>query len=188
MGRPISAFLDFMTLTRFCLLLCWLLFAACLPQVGPLIDAGAGGALATGGGGGGTASGGGAAAGGGSGVGGGTAAGGGTADPGCPGFANCITFVDMTGTSAPVITFPNGSDTYAPKCIRVTAGTTITFSGSFGSHPLEQECGPASGLLTATTGNSAAFRLDAPGTYGYYCLQHGSPSGSGMAGAIEVVR
>jgi plastocyanin len=169
---------------------------ACLPQVGPPVDAGAGGGDASVGGGSGTgggalATGGGTAAvgGGGGGGGGATAAGGGFVDTGCPGFAGCLTFVDLTDPAAVrTVHFPVGGNRYSPECIRVSAGQTVTFAGDFSNHPLVQECGPAAQVLGASNGSSAAFPLSAPGTYGYYCMMHGSPSGSGMSGAIEVVR
>jgi plastocyanin len=161
-----------------------LLLLSCLPRVGPAVDGGStgGGAAADGGGAGGGSGTGGASSGG------GAAAGGGFVDTGCPGFASCVTFTDATAAGASrEIQFPNASETYAPDCLRIQAGQTVTFSGAFGSHPLQQECGPAAGVLQASSGNGAAFQLTVPGTYGYYCTQHGSPSGSGMAGAIEVV-
>jgi plastocyanin len=166
-----------------------LLLLSCLPRVGPAVDGGStGGGAADGGGAGGGSGTGGASNGGGVAAGGGTASGGGFVDTGCPGFASCVSYTDATAAGASrEIQFPNGSDTYAPNCLRIQTGQTVTFTGSFGSHPLEQECGPAVGILRASSGNSAAFQLTVPGTYGYYCTQHGSPSGSGMAGAIEVV-
>ena len=120
---------------------------------------------------------------GGSGPGGG-AAGGGTSGgaPGCPGYAGCTTF-----TPASTVSFPNGNDRYTPKCLRLTAGQTVTFTGNFNSHPMHQACGPVAQALGEPAGSSAPFTLTVPGVYGYYCSQHGDSTGSGMAGAIEVV-
>lgn len=131
------------------------LFAGCLPQVGPPVDGGsAGGAESDGG------------------------AGGGTASGGCPGYAGCNTFTDGT-----TITFPNVNDTYSPKCLRVRVGQQVTFSGDLADHPLQQSCGPAANAISG--GATATFTV--PGVYGYWCTDHGSSGGSGMAGAIEVV-
>ena len=139
-----------------------LLFVACLPQVGPPVDGGSPG-------------GGDADAGAGGGAGG---AGGGTANPGCPGYAGCSTFTDGT-----TVTFPNLNDTYSPRCLRVRAGQQVTFSGDLTDHPLQQACGPVANAITG----SAATTFTVPGVYGYWCTDHGSSGGSGMAGAIEVV-
>ncbi len=108
----------------------------------------------------------------------------------CGTFAGCVTFTDLTAAAADrTITFGGGSNTYVPKCVRVKLGQQVTFSGSFSSHPLRQSCGPVNGVLQGASGSSASFTLDqALGVFGYYCDQHGSPNGSGMAGAIEVVR
>jgi plastocyanin len=72
--------------------------------------------------------------------------------------------------------------------VKVRLGQTLTFSGDFGSHPLDQSCGPLRNVITWHRGSSWSVTFtNALGIYGYYCNQHGSPNGSGMAGAIEVV-
>lgn len=104
------------------------------------------------------------------------------------GFAGCTTFVDLTTDPAPTIRFPVGGDRYVPDCVRLKLGQTITFSGAFAPHPLEQACGPVD-VLNERTGNTRSFTLtEGVGVYGFWCTQHGSSSGQGMAGAIEVVR
>lgn len=103
-------------------------------------------------------------------------------------FSNCSNFTDLTMSATPVITFPGGNDRYSPKCVRVRLGQTVTFQGDFGPHPMTQACGPVTGLFNASSGSSLSVTFtEALGTYGYYCTQHGSQSGTGMAGAIEVV-
>ncbi len=140
---------------RFSLLL---LAIACLPQVGPPVDGGAehedGGASPDGG-----------------------PVEVDAGDPGCPGFAGCTTFTDGT-----TITFPNGNDTYAPKCLRIRAGQAVTFTGDRGNHPLRFVCGPST-----LPSSASQVTLSVPGVWGYYCSDHGTASGGGMAGAIEVV-
>jgi plastocyanin len=106
-------------------------------------------------------------------------------------FASCTTFVDLTGDGVDrTIHFPLGNETYGPKCARVRFGQTVTFSGSdFSGHPLTQACGPVNNVVLARQGSSFSVTFDRGlGVYGYYCTQHGSVSGSGMSGAIEVVR
>jgi plastocyanin len=76
---------------------------------------------------------------------------------------------------------------YAPACIKVSPGTSVTFNGSFVSHPLAGGQGgvlDASSPITLTaTGTTASFTLANAGTYPYYCQAHFS---LGMQGAIFV--
>ena len=110
----------------------------------------------------------------------------------CGAFAGCTNFTDLTAPSAiRTIQFPNGNDRYRPPCMVVRFGQSVTFQGGeFASHPLTQACGPLnSPLLEVSSGQMLTVTFDrALGTYGYYCRQHGSMTGSGMAGAIEVIR
>lgn len=102
-------------------------------------------------------------------------------------FASCSTFEDRTaaGASRTINFVPNQ---YTPRCLRIKAGQTVTFSGAFGSHPLQGACG-ASAVLPASqldTGSTATFTFSTAGLYGYFCTFHGSSTGGGMAGAIQV--
>lgn len=108
----------------------------------------------------------------------------------CTSFAACSSFTDLTDAAADrTITFGGGGATvYTPNCIRVKLGQAVAFQGNFGNHPLRQACGPTLGTLQQSIGQNASFSFDALGTYGFYCDMHGSASGGGMAGAIEVVR
>ena len=108
-----------------------------------------------------------------------------------PAFAGCTTFVDLTADAVDrTIHFPLGSEDYGPQCARVRFGQTVTFSGQdFMAHPLAQACGPVNNQLLANQGNSFSVTFNRGlGVYGYYCTRHGNASGSGMSGAIEVVR
>ncbi len=43
-------------------------------------------------------------------------------------------------------------------------------------------------MIPATSsGSSVSITFSAAGLYGYYCTAHGTKTGSGMAGAIQVV-
>jgi len=103
-------------------------------------------------------------------------------------YSGCTSFTDLTLAANPTVRFPVGGDRYSPDCIRVKLGQSVTFEGTFFSHPLAQGCGPVPALLEASTNNTFTVTFDQGlGVYGYFCTQHGSQSGSGMAGAIEVV-
>lgn len=104
-------------------------------------------------------------------------------------FASCTAFTDFTDGGPVTIRFPLGSNRYSPQCVRIRLGQTVQFEGSsFAEHTLTQACGPLKHAVRANSGQVFSATFDALGLYGYACAQHGSPSGSGMAGAIEVVR
>jgi plastocyanin len=97
---------------------------------------------------------------------------------------------DLTSQSNVTITFI--SFEYQQPCIKVSAGTSVTWSGSFASHPLV----PFSSLGTQpnpipnnSSGTSASVTLSSAGGYGYRCGVHGaeSESSGSMCGAVFVV-
>jgi len=103
------------------------------------------------------------------------------------------TATDLTGSAGTMVTFANGNFTYAPKCIKVSAGTVVTFNGSFSGHPLQGGVAtggvgtPASSgpFMTLTnSGTTVPFTMAAAGTFPYYCTFH---VGSGMTGTVFVV-
>ena len=121
----------------------------------------------------------------------GGAAGGSTTSP-CPqAFAGCTTFEDHTADTEVTIDFGgDGGLAYSPKCIQVRASTTsIKFAGDFTTHPLTEACAPPQSVTFSVSDfqGSVGITFDVAGTYGYYCAVHGSPNGTGMAGAFEVV-
>jgi plastocyanin len=94
-------------------------------------------------------------------------------------------------TGKTTIQFPdpdNGSFAYAPKCLKVTAGTSVTFSGSFTSHPLAKSSeGDANNPITdQSSGSSASVTFSTRGFYPYHCAFHGADGGIGMAGVVWV--
>jgi plastocyanin len=79
---------------------------------------------------------------------------------------------------------------YSPACLKIAAGTQVTFSGDFGTHPLAPSTTrgmPSNNPIVVTgSGTTMSFTFDAPGFYGYFCGEHGTDQGSGMAGMIWV--
>lgn len=76
---------------------------------------------------------------------------------------------------------------YSPACIKVKAGTTVTFNGDFVSHPLS---GGLDGTKDANSpiketlsGATKDFVLADVGTYGFFCEFH---QAGGMKGAVFV--
>ncbi len=96
---------------------------------------------------------------------------------------------DFTAQGNVDVTFPTGPAPaqYANRCAKVKVGSTVTFKGSFFSHPLEPNGGdsPTPILLTSSDpdSGSAVVTLPVKGTYGYECMFHPSI----MFGAVQVV-
>jgi plastocyanin len=96
---------------------------------------------------------------------------------------------DLTGMANTTIQFAGLS--YTPKCIRVKAGTNVTFEGNFALHPLEggtvvngiPTADPMSPITLTNTGMSKTFTLMNAGDVPYYCTAHAV---AGMKGAIFV--
>lgn len=80
---------------------------------------------------------------------------------------------------------------YAPACIKIKAGSSVTFASTFMSHPLMggevidgMKFADAESPITSTnSGTEATFTFATAGTFGYYCDFHAL---SGMFGAIIV--
>ena len=80
--------------------------------------------------------------------------------------------------------------TFSPKCLRVPVGAQVTIQAG-GIHPLQGQPeinGAANPLITSNGGATSpvTITLRTVGQIGYYCENHGSPDGEGMAGAILV--
>ncbi len=83
------------------------------------------------------------------------------------------------------------ANTYSPACARVSAGATVTWSGDFSAHFLVggsadsegEHPDSASPIKRTTTGTSVKVTFSDPGTYPYFCEQHGT---MGMVGAVLV--
>src|SRR5690606_7783131 len=110
----------------------------------------------------------------------------------CPqAFAGCTSLTDAKADGAErTITFGERlGNAYAPKCLEVKKGQTVTFNGDFDVHPLAAACGTLEDTLGSTVeaGTDSAITFDEAGDFGYYCSKHGTPAGTGMAGFIRVV-
>jgi plastocyanin len=88
-----------------------------------------------------------------------------------------------------------GSDfKYTPATVHIAAGETVTFTPAAGNdfadqpgtthHPLHFV---DTSIGTQTSGSAATpFTFARPGTYAFYCGNHGTASGTGMAGTVVV--
>ncbi len=95
---------------------------------------------------------------------------------------------DATGQNNLTVTF---TFSYTPNCVKIDPGTAVTFSGSFGTHPLQggvvvsgmEFPDATSPIPSVSSGTSKTFTLTRQGLFGYYCIPHGT---FGMYGAILV--
>ncbi len=108
-------------------------------------------------------------------------------DNGC----TLATAEDHTKDAAPVVINFGGAIgvKYAPACIVIGKGQSVTFTGSFSAHPLQAGtvddggAHPATGspIQATSTGATATFAIPSAGTFPYYCTIHAN---AGMKGAI----
>ena len=80
---------------------------------------------------------------------------------------------------------------YTPPCIRIAAGQSITFSGSFVNHPLVggtvtsvKTPDPSSPIPSTSSGSMLVVPFPSAGTFPFYCDVHAL--GFGMFGAVFV--
>lgn len=76
---------------------------------------------------------------------------------------------------------------FAPRVLRVVAGTTVTWrnDGQF-PHTVDAD-GELFSSGNMDPGATFEFTFENPGTYATYCEYHGGPGGQGMSGTIVVV-
>ena len=107
-------------------------------------------------------------------------------------FNNCTEakFIDATAATNTNITFGTGGFVYAPACVTIGVGRSVTYQGSFSSHPLRTGTpdnssagSPNTPIHSTDTGTSLQVTFATAGDYPYYCNFHSS---SGMAGVVRV--
>ena len=87
--------------------------------------------------------------------------------------------------AGPTVTISNFQ--FAPKVVRVKAGTEVTWQVKEGTHTVTADSGAwESPALSA--GKTFSHKFDAAGTYRYYCSFHGSKGGHDMAGTVIVTK
>ncbi|CAF1062976.1 unnamed protein product [Didymodactylos carnosus] len=86
----------------------------------------------------------------------------------------------MTPTT---IAFRQGTFGYDPGCLMISTGTTVTFSGSFTTHPLEPNLRSGSGgdspnpIIETTSGAIVSFTFTQVGFYPFHCGVHTDMNG-----------
>lgn len=80
---------------------------------------------------------------------------------------------------------------YGPRCITISAGQSVTFTGAFAGHPLHRGSGPTqldtgsagNPIPDVSTGAEAVVTFPRAGTFPFHCGIH---FGGGMSGAVRV--
>lgn len=72
---------------------------------------------------------------------------------------------------------------YNTPIVYITAGDTVNWQGNFMRHPLASDDGL---WTTHNSGSSFNFIFQNPGSFRYYCTNHGGPGGAGMSGMVNV--
>jgi plastocyanin len=112
-----------------------------------------------------------------------------------PGINGCTAFTDATafGASRTIRFGDSLGNAYDQKCLAISAGQSVTFSGSFQAHPLRpglapsQRGGPDAGspnnpISNQDNGSTYSPTFPTAGTYPYYCSAH---ENLGMFGTIQ---
>ncbi|GAC1637047.1 MAG: hypothetical protein NVS4B8_01340 [Herpetosiphon sp.] len=89
-------------------------------------------------------------------------------------------------TSAASTTVEMQNFKFAPDPITVQAGTTIVWNNTSPNPHTAKAVNGAFDSGNVDQGKSYSFTFSNAGTYKYYCLYHGSPTGTGMVGTIVV--
>jgi plastocyanin len=97
---------------------------------------------------------------------------------------------NLEAEMSPAVSFE--SFQYIPRCIVISAGQTITFTGDFSAHPLVggtaegafKTPDPQSPIGTTSSGSAKPVQFTSAGTYPFYCDMHGLTYA--MAGAVFV--
>lgn len=100
------------------------------------------------------------------------------------------TAIDWFDSGPHNITF-SGCCSYSPPCVKINAGSTIQFSGTFTTHPLNPgftegappTADPGSPIVVTGSGTVAVFGFTEAGVDPFYCGNH---FGAGMFGAVFV--
>ena len=76
---------------------------------------------------------------------------------------------------------------FAPKVVRIKAGSEVTWEVTEGTHTVTADNGGFESP-TLSAGKKFSHTFSTPGTYRYFCSFHGSKGGHDMAGTVIVTR
>lgn len=113
-----------------------------------------------------------------------------TPDAGVPVIHGCT---DYVVTAERRVSFGTANDSpalgYAPKCLTISVGQSVTFAGNFNTHPLvpgafNSDAGTSGNPIARkdTGADDSVVTFDAPGLFPYFCDLH-APT---MVGVVQV--
>jgi plastocyanin len=91
------------------------------------------------------------------------------------------------GTASAASTVSISNFQFAPRVVRVKAGSEVTWQVKEGTHTVTADNG-AFESPTLSAGQKFSHEFATAGTYRYYCSFHGSKGGHDMAGTVIVVK
>ncbi len=106
-------------------------------------------------------------------------------------LAGCTeaTASDKSGGGA-IVTAGAGGPKYSPACLKIKVGESIEFKGTSSIHPLVgmTTVGTQPNPIGPESTVDKTVKFDAPGSFGFYCTNHGGDgASSGMVGAVYVL-
>lgn len=84
---------------------------------------------------------------------------------------------------------PSGGNRFDPADVTIQAGQTVLWRWPVGSldHNVAGDGDEPTGSGALTDGpEEYSFTFTTPGTYNYFCINHGGPGGAGMSGTVTV--
>ena len=95
----------------------------------------------------------------------------------------CKSFVDKSDAAASrTLTWDFPIATAAERCTTVKVGQSVTFSGTFTTHPLRASGGDTPNPITGAEAAAGVATFTKAGTFGFLCGTHPA-----MTGAIKVI-
>jgi len=89
-----------------------------------------------------------------------------------------------TVANAKIDTIVVSSNFFTPSNVTIVSGDSVYFQGPSSFHPVVSETGA---WTTFTVSTMISSEIQTPGTYPFYCQNHGAPGGVGMSGVITVM-
>ena len=81
----------------------------------------------------------------------------------------------------------NADNTFSPETVQIQPGESVTWNNAGGTHNVKFEDGSFTEPAQPSASPWSATRsFPSPGSFAYYCVQHGAPGGRGMSGTVVV--
>ncbi|HHZ64216.1 MAG TPA: PKD domain-containing protein [Flavobacteriales bacterium] len=98
-------------------------------------------------------------------------------------IALSISILTSAFTYANIDTIVVSSFSFTPSTVTIVSGDSVYFSGASPLHPVAQD---GSAWVPFTVSTMISSEIATPGSYPFYCQNHGGPGGTGMSGVITV--